>query len=320
MMRQVQEADYVLVCCSQLFYNRANDFGKSESGLGVKWETNLILQELYRSSTSNEKFIPIFFDSENVRHIPLPLQPYTHYNVSKEDGKLNLINRLLGLAKNKRPALGDEPKVAEEIKPLEPKERKSIFFSTIIDLDLWNSARWSGMAFISDPSLKEAPIACFVFENEKAGCEIFEKLKEDFGEVDSAEEIRLSFIEKINPNKPRDYKVHFGSSREALVKKLEKYGLESDGALLMMLSRIQEMNPPSDPSSLTIFKHAYSHFGKYYITNLITKNGQLMPDLKNIIEKKNVYFRVKSDVINDKNDDDIVVFKEMHTKSNFKFN
>lgn len=314
MMRQVHEADFVLVCCSELFHTRATDFKNSESGLGVKWETNLILQELYTNSTSNTKYIPIFFDSGNNKFIPLPLQPYTHYNVSKENEKTNLINRLLGLSKSKRPTLGSEPEAAEEIKPLESKERKSLFFSTIIDLDLWNSAKWKGMAFVSDPGLQNPPIACFVFANEKAGAEIFKKLRKEFGEVDSSEEIRLSFIEKINPSKPADYKVHIGSERSILLEKLKKYGLKPDESLLVMLSRIQEMNPPRTPSSLTIFKHSYHHFKKYYITNLITQNGQLTPDFNNIIEKKNVHFREKSDVVKDRNDDDIVVFKEFHTK------
>ncbi|HCG5919274.1 TPA: TIR domain-containing protein [Vibrio parahaemolyticus] len=78
MMRQVQEADYVLVVCSRLFYERANDFSGSNQGSGVKWETNLILQQLYNLNTNNTKFIPIVFERASLDYIPLPLQPYTH--------------------------------------------------------------------------------------------------------------------------------------------------------------------------------------------------------------------------------------------------
>ena len=56
MMRQVQEAEYVLIVCSKLFYDRANDFTGKDEGLGVKWETSLILQQLYESNTNNTKF------------------------------------------------------------------------------------------------------------------------------------------------------------------------------------------------------------------------------------------------------------------------
>ncbi len=307
MMRQIQKADFVIVCCSKLFYERANDFSGSDDGLGVKWETSLILQQLYGLSTNNTKFIPVIFDSHNRPHIPLPLQPYTYYQLDDESSKERLINRLHGTSKSKRPPLGEKP--AERlIDELEQKERKSMFISSIIDVDLWNEAKWSGMAFVSDPSLKSPPIACFMFANEEAGEKIFKALKENFGVFDTKDEMRLSFIENISSSAPRDYKVHFGSSRDVLADKLGQYGMEKDSSLLVTFSRFHEMNPPSDPSSLTVFKHSFSHFKTFYITNLITKNGQIQPSFSNLIQKNKISFRTKSEVIKDKNDEDYVVF------------
>ena len=97
MMRQVQEADFVLIVCSQLFFNRANDFSGKNDGLGVKWETSLILQQLYSMNTNNDKFIPIIFDKSNAQHIPLPLQPYTYYHVTDLDFRKKLTDRLRGI-------------------------------------------------------------------------------------------------------------------------------------------------------------------------------------------------------------------------------
>ena len=37
-------------------------------------------------------------------------------------------------------------------------------------------------------------------------------------------------------------------------------------------------------------------------------NGQLHPEFNNLIEKKKVYFRSKSEIMKNPNDDDIVVF------------
>lgn len=308
MMRQVQQADFVLVCCSKLFYERANDFSGGDEGLGVKWETSLILQQLYGLSTKNTKFIPIIFDDSDKSYIPLPLQPYTYYQIADISNKQRLIERLRGVSKIKRPPLGEEVPVEDEIKKLEPKERKSMFVSSIIDVDLWNEAKWSGMAFVSDPSLGNPPIACFMFANEQAGEKIFSALKKNFGNTDTKEEIRLSFIEGFSTKAPRDYKVHFGSSREVLVDKLDKYGMEKDESLLVSITRIHEMNPPNNPSSLTVFKHSYSHFKMFFITNAVTKNGQLQPSLPNLIQKNKVFFRTKNEVIKDKNDEDFVVF------------
>ncbi|ELI6421461.1 TIR domain-containing protein [Aeromonas veronii] len=308
MMRQVQQADFVLICCSKLFYERANDFSGKDDGLGVKWETSLILQQLYGMSTSNIKFIPIIFEGKDKKYIPLPLQPYTYYQLDGDSNKQRLIDRLRGVSNSKRPPLGEEAPIEEKFEELDPKERKSMFLSSIIDVDLWNEAKWSGMAFVSDPSLRKPPIACFMFANEETGEKIFRNLRKDFGNTDAKEEIRLSFIEGISTKAPRDYKVHFGSSIDVLVDKLDDYGMGKNSSLLATISRIQEMNPPSDPSSLTIFKHSYGHFKTFFITNAVTKNGQLQPSFSNLIQKNRVYFRTKNEVIKDKNDEDYVVF------------
>lgn len=306
MMRQIQISEYVLVVCSELFFNRANDFSGSDSGLGVKWETSLILQQLYALSTENIKFIPVIFGAESKSYIPLPLQPYTYYQVNEEENKKNLIDRLKGKKKTIRPPLGEEVDSSPLDESLMSKERKSIFFSSIIDIDMWNKAQWSGMAFVSDPALIAPPIACFMFENEEEGEKIFSILKREFGEIDNEEEIRLSFVEGTSDSNPRAYKAHFGSSIKVLVNKIDKYGLKPD-ATSMTVSRIKEMYPPSDPSSLTIFKHAYNHFKEYFITNLVTHNGKKMPSIKNIIRKKEVYFRKKAEIIGNRNDEDYVV-------------
>ena len=315
MMRQIQEADTVLVCCSKLFFDRSNDFSGEESGLGVKWETNLILQQLYSSNTNNNKFIPIFFEDENKQHIPLPLQPYTHYQVSKDEEKEKLKNRILGLSQSKRPPLGKAAETIEDHEKLEPKERKSMFFSSIIDLDLWNKGGWKGMAFMSDPGLKMPPLACFVFENEEVGNEIFSNLKKEFGKEDSEEEIRLCFIEKVSSQNPLDYKVHFGSYPEAIFKKFEKYGIEPESTLLTLLSRVHEMNPPKKPSSLEVFKHAYNYFKFYGITNAVIEDGQIQPNFINAIKKTKVHFRTKDEILKDGSDVDISAFPEFNIEN-----
>jgi len=308
MSRQIQEADYVLVVCSELFHTRANDHSGDESGLGVKWETNLILQQLYNLNTNNDKYIPIIANGGSKKYIPLALQPYTYYEYTRKEDLEKLKNRILGISKSKRPDLGVEQESAESVKPLDPKERKSMFFSSIIDIDLWNRAKWRGMAFVSDPSLSAPPIAGFVFEDDAAGDEIFSSLKRQFGDIDLEDEIRLSFIGDISEKEPLDYKVHIGSEWPVIVKKMESAGLNPHESLFMGITRIHEMNPPEGSKNLDVFKHAYNYFKKYYITNVKVIDGQLQPEFHNLIEKKKVYFRAKSDVIKNPNDEDIVVF------------
>ncbi len=296
MMRQIQEADYVLVVCSEAFYNRANDLSGSDDGLGVKWETTLILQQLYSLNSQNTKFIPVIFNKENSKYIPLPLQPYTYYLLSDTQIKNQLTNRLKGISTSKKPPLG-VPVEAEE--SLAPKERKTMFFSSIIDVDLWNKALWSGMVFLSDPALKAPPIVGFMFENEEYGEKIFSNLKAQFGDVDVNEEIHLSFIRAISKEK-QNYKVHLGTSFEVMEDKIKKQGLSPEETFFVGLSRVHTMTPPEGSTNLGVFEHSFKFFKRYGITNVIKSGDSIRPNFDNVIMKKKVNFRTKDEVLSDK--------------------
>lgn len=103
MMRQILEADYVLIVASQLFAKRFSDFSGKDDGLGVKWETSLIIQQLYSMNTNNTKFIPIAFKHDDIQYIPIPLQPYTYYNLEKENDQKSLKDRLKGVSRHFHP-------------------------------------------------------------------------------------------------------------------------------------------------------------------------------------------------------------------------
>lgn len=306
MMRQVQEAKFVLIICSKLFYERSIDFSGKEKGLGVKWETSLILQELYQLNTNNTKFIPVLFHESNISHIPLPLKPYTYYNVSKQNTKEKLAGRLLGASKSKRPPIGQKENLSSHTESLDSKERKTIFFNSMIDIELWDEAEWKGVAYITDMSLKNPPTLGFLFNNFDKGSKIFAGLKGKFGEVDLKDEIRISFIEELSESAPKDYRVHFGSDWDVVANNIKEQGLSADKALIMSTSRIHEMNPESVSFNLAMFKQAYAYFGKYYITNMVVKENKIAIDYKNLILKQKVYFRKKPEILLNENDPDIV--------------
>lgn len=308
MMRQIQESEYVLVVCSDLFYRRANDFTGDSDGLGVKWETTLILQQLYSLNTKNTKYIPVIFESSSRSCIPLPLQPYTFYNISIDEDRKRLVDRLRGTLKNKKPPV-DEQHEEFDI-PLDLKERKSLFISSIIDIDLWNKAEWNGMFFVGDNERTKPPIIGFLFKNIEYGKEIFTDLKKQFGRIDKEDEIRICFIEEISKENVADYKVHIGSEWDVITKKMERIGMDPCKSFFMGITRIHEMNPPKGSKNLARFKSDYYYFNTYFVTNVIKVNGQIQPDFDNLIQKKKILFRKKSDIINNKNDQDYVCFSE----------
>jgi len=56
------------------------------------------------------------------------------------------------------------------------------------------------------------------------------------------------------------------------------------------------------------FKIDYEDYGSFHLTNLEMKNGNMQPNKKNMIEKKDIYFRRKKDI--KENDIDSVMFIE----------
>jgi len=57
--RQIKEADFVLVICTERYFNRYEGSEAEGTGAGAKWEAVIISQELYESEGKNSKFIPI---------------------------------------------------------------------------------------------------------------------------------------------------------------------------------------------------------------------------------------------------------------------
>ena len=119
MDRQIRQADVVLCICDEAYYRKVSGLDSSASGLGAKWEGLLIYQHLYDASGANAKFVPVLFESGEVRHIPDPIRGATHYRVSTEDGYLKLYRRLSGQQAVLKPELG--PSI-----PLPPRERSTL--------------------------------------------------------------------------------------------------------------------------------------------------------------------------------------------------
>lgn len=125
MDKQIRDADFVLMICTETYYRRVMGEEKSGIGLGVRWEGNLIYQHIYNPGTVNTRFIPILFDSGKVDNIPTPVQGVDRYAAQTEEGYEELYRRLTNQPRHLRPALGD----VRKLQPLEPKERKQDFFA-----------------------------------------------------------------------------------------------------------------------------------------------------------------------------------------------
>jgi hypothetical protein len=111
MSRQLDEANLVLVVCTDDYHSKA--VARSPQGIGgVKFETVLLVQDLYDTGMWNERFIPVLFEKLPTTKIVRPLRGYTRYLVDSELGFENLLRRLTGQPRHVKPPLGTVPELA----------------------------------------------------------------------------------------------------------------------------------------------------------------------------------------------------------------
>ena len=120
MLNQFDDADYILIVCTEYYYRRFRGQEKPGTGKGVTWEGAIITNELYDSQPHISKFIPILSSSADGKFIPEPLRGGTYYVFSTEDGYEFLYRHLTNQPHVKKPELG-------KLKPLTSRKRAQDF-------------------------------------------------------------------------------------------------------------------------------------------------------------------------------------------------
>ena len=166
MENSIDRAEYVLIIVSKGYIDKHSGKVPVGTGLGVKWESSIIHQKLYNSGLLNRKFIPIIFNDSDISNIPTMLQSYTYYNVSTKSGYDGLYWRLRGVTSTNKPDLG-------RLRPLPEKERKTLFVSSIIDIETWDKAIWRGSGFLISRNPNDIPILLLLFKEEQYAHKIF---------------------------------------------------------------------------------------------------------------------------------------------------
>lgn len=106
MERQISDADFILVVCTETYKRRADGKEEYGKGRGVIWESILTTQYLYNAAAGNTRFIPVVFEKSHIKFIPIHLQPASYYCITTEDGYENLYRRLTNQPKVVKPPLG----------------------------------------------------------------------------------------------------------------------------------------------------------------------------------------------------------------------
>jgi hypothetical protein len=125
---QIEDADYVLVVCTEIYEQRFKGKAEKGKGLGAKWEGAVITQELYDAEADNTKFIPVVFTPRDPAHIPVVLRGVTYYELYTEEGYEKLYRHITGQPNIIKPELG-------HLLPMPPRERQQVFPSPKTDAD-----------------------------------------------------------------------------------------------------------------------------------------------------------------------------------------
>jgi TIR domain len=133
MLDQIDESDFVLIICSERYYQRYRGKEEVNKGLGATWESTLIMGQIYDNQGKNGKFYPVFLTPPDRKIIPDGIRTSFYdlsgYDVSNLDIDPNrLIND--GGYKDLYRLITDQPSVLPKkigtLKKLEPIERLSV--------------------------------------------------------------------------------------------------------------------------------------------------------------------------------------------------
>lgn len=287
MDRNVKNSDFVLVVCTETYYNRV--MGTDEKGNGIKWESTLIYQQLYNAGSHNTKFIPIIFQDGKFENIPEPLQGATFYDVNDKDSYEKLYWRLRGHKMNK-PELG-------KLRELPEKERKTLFISEFIKQSDWEKANWkNGVGYLWAKNSEKPPVIILYFETMEKGKELFSTIINKIGQEDKSERLRVSIIEGEVPNQKNGYFVLIGENIDIF----KEFVNSKEGAeaveFIAVNQRFHRIYVDGESPSLKKFKEEYMKFGCYYLTCGMQNNNGLSQqpfefDYDSMILKREIEFR-----------------------------
>jgi hypothetical protein len=304
MESQICNAEYVLVVCTNEYNDKATLKTHVTSGLGVKWESNIILNQLYATGAVTNKFIPVIFNENDKDAILAPLKGQTFYNVSFDRQKETLKNRLLGIKNNIKPPLGTIASMP--LRKAKPDAR--LLITGVIDYETWNKANWKGVGYLSD--LSHPPCLGLMHENTDAAIKIFSDWKRRFGNVDKNDEIYISIIEQ---NDNPAYFVHIGADIIGVKKRLKSTGvdLNDEYKYFVQLDRWHKMEIV-DKKYLELFKQEYYRHKIYYLIPMQNVSGEIIPLFDFSIRKTKIRFVKTSELEEGDYDHIALTFDQEH--------
>ncbi len=165
---------------------------------------------------------------------------------------------------------------------------------------LWEEAAWSATTFQWHPASEAPPVMGLVFDNERAGIEIFRETERQMNHEDRFEEIRISIIEGIVPEQQNQpgYSVHISADPDALAAHATMEDLVVDPTIVPFLGQWNRHYPiPGQASLLARFKEEFERHQEFMLAPVTRHaDGQRYVEPGLGIIKSVIHFRQLSDI------------------------
>jgi hypothetical protein len=106
MNTQIEQADFVLVICTEIYNRRVTGQESPGVGLGANWEGQLISQHIFDTGGRNTKFVPVTFMESDLPHVPNFLASWSHFCLERPKGEEELYRLLTAQPAVVKPPLG----------------------------------------------------------------------------------------------------------------------------------------------------------------------------------------------------------------------
>jgi hypothetical protein len=103
---EIDNADFVLMVCTETYLRRVRGEEEPGKGHGVLWEARLIRQDVYDTGSASNKYVPVLFAEGLPTEVPRPVRGASIYRVETSEGYEALCRLLTNQPAAPLPPLG----------------------------------------------------------------------------------------------------------------------------------------------------------------------------------------------------------------------
>ncbi|MFZ5451590.1 MAG: hypothetical protein ACOZF2_06940 [Thermodesulfobacteriota bacterium] len=163
---------------------------------------------------------------------------------------------------------GEPPDELLGVENLKHRDRKIV---SLINIPLWDKAKWSGTAYIFHPHPLAPPVLSLVFQEIESGKLIYKSWRGKFGPIDTYEQLRITIIKGIDKASPASYKIVVGAN-------IKIHSREPNFKHAILTARINRMDP-RDSTNLDNFLQQFHQKRRYMIAPAHSRGPTIMPDV-----------------------------------------